>query len=146
MKKIVLLLILAAMVCAFSFANAESLTDLASWPDQDLLATRDLLNEEIFKRGIEAEIDFYPGAYVCGKDIREGSYVIGLKSSESLVFVTIYENEEDFRNGENYITFETMHPDTSGCYVSLKEGMVLDVEESDKVELTIKQVKNSLMP
>lgn len=144
--KELLVAILITVLCLTSTASAESLSDIASWSDADLLATREILDEEIFERGIEFETDFYPGVYVVGEDIKAGQYDIIVHESDSLVFIVVYANKDDYTAQENYIIWENLSPGTTGYHVSLSDGMVLNVIDNDAVTMTIKHFKSPFIP
>lgn len=145
MKKI-LITILVVMLCLSHGSYAESLSDIANWTDADLLATRDILDDEIFKRGIEFETEFYPGVYVVGEDIKAGQYDIIVHESDSLVFIVVYANKDDYIAQENHIIWENLSAGTTGYHVSLSDGMVLNVIDNDAVSMTIKHLKSPFMP
>ncbi len=74
MKKIVALL-LALMLCLGSFP-AFADVDLSAYTQEELISLRDLINQELLKRGIEKAVEVPPGIYIVGEDIPEGTYTI----------------------------------------------------------------------
>lgn len=74
MKKIAAFL-LALVLCLGSFP-AFADVDLSAYTQEELLALRDSINQELLKRGIEKEVEVPPGIYVVGEDIPAGTYTI----------------------------------------------------------------------
>ena len=74
MKKIVALL-LALLLCLGSFP-AFAAVDLSAYTQEELLALRDSINQELLKRGIEKEVTVPNGMYIVGVDIPAGTYTL----------------------------------------------------------------------
>lgn len=74
MKKIAALL-LALLLCMGSLP-AFADVDLSAYTQEELLALRDKINQELLKRGIEKEVIVPIGSYVVGVDIPAGVYTI----------------------------------------------------------------------
>lgn len=74
MKKIVALL-LALLLCLGSFP-AFANVNLSACTQEELLALRDSINQELLKRGIEKEVTVPIGMYEVGVDIPAGTYTL----------------------------------------------------------------------
>ena len=90
MKKLIPLLIaLAVMACA-GLALAEGI-DLAGLTDEEIVALKDRVQEEIVARHIEGTATLSRGTYVAGRDFPAGSYVYTcLATGNEWGNVTIY--------------------------------------------------------
>lgn len=74
MKKIAALL-LALILCLGSLP-AFADVDLSAYTQEELLALRDKINEELLKRGIEKKVEVPQGRYIVGEDIPAGTYTL----------------------------------------------------------------------
>lgn len=74
MKKIVALL-LAVLICLGSFP-AFADVDLSGYTQEELLALREAIKQELLKRGIEKEVTVPIGMYEVGVDIPAGTYTL----------------------------------------------------------------------
>lgn len=74
------------------------------------------------------EEPFYPGTYHVGKDFRAGGYNIHVKktgSSQPVVYIQIYQDEEAFKNGKS-IVYQSFR--SEGYHLSVSDGMVFELQ------------------
>lgn len=119
MKKVCLLVTLVLVV--FAFSSVAEQIDLKSMSDDELIAMKDAISEEMIERGIEIDTVFYPGTYVCGVDIRPGVYYLYGRSDNMIFTVARYKTEENAKNGHN----------GDKAYVKHDETYRLDVKDGD---------------
>lgn len=92
MKKIVALFLVFLLLFSFAFAEI----DISSLSDEDLLALKEDVEEEISERGLIESLILYPGEYLVGRDIEAGGYLMesGSKSEKEdasdYVYLLIY--------------------------------------------------------
>lgn len=122
-------LFLLMVLSAFSFAPAALADgngpDLASMSLDDLLVLRQNIESEITERLASDNSLIYPGVYLVGKDIKEGTYLItGMFSDDYGMQVLVYPSESDYEN-RNYDGYDLKLGEYQ--YVTLKTGMVLQI-------------------
>lgn len=84
MRRIVCIVVAMLVVMGIGFASiAEPIfSDIGNWSDDDLIAYRDSLNEEIIRRCIEDKIELLPGAYKIGSEISPGDYIFFVENED----------------------------------------------------------------
>lgn len=120
MKKIAAFL-LALLLCLGSFP-AFADVDLSAYTHEELIALRDLINQELLKRGIEKEVEVPVGIYIVGEDIPEGTYSIYTSSSDWFSSFHVYDNNGD------YIIIESIQYGKHIGKVVLKNGYTVEIE------------------
>lgn len=140
MRKFVLFFLTASILLT-SAAFAEEI-DYSSLSDDELLDIMFEVSAEITTRGIDVT-EIANGRYIVGVDIRSGKWEITNSADRGfgLLYVKIYNNVDDNEWASNY-TVEGK--DT--CYISLEEGMVLELASIGSPKCYIKEVENSFAP
>lgn len=119
MKKVLMLVVVLALFVSPALSEAIDFTSMSL---DELLVMRQSIEDEIYSRLQEGSGTIWVGAYHVGKDIKAGSYV--LSGIENTIIVHVYESEEDFANHK---TSTNDFVSTTGYYLSVKEGMVIEV-------------------
>lgn len=147
MKKLlsVLFVVLLMAMVITQFSVAEDLSNLEAWSDEDVWAAREILNEELVKRGSEIDSEFYPGVYVGGKSIKSGSYRIRFVEVSAGLIIDLFASEEDYQN-ENYMARDVLYNGTDGYSFTINDGEVIRIKPAGSVKLEIVNTKLSWMP
>ena len=87
MKKIAAFLL--ALVLCLGSLPAFAVVDLGEFTQEDLIALRESINQELLRRGIEKEVTVPVGVYVVGVDIPAGTYSI---KPEVYGWIRLYKN------------------------------------------------------
>lgn len=147
MKKLLATLFatLFIMTSIFQVSLAEDLSNLDSWSDEDIWAAREILNEELVKRGSEVDSEFYPGVYVGGKSIKSGSYRIEFVEVVTGLTIDLFASEEDFEK-EKWTARDVLYKGVEGYSFTINDGEVIRIKPAGSVKLKIKSTKASWMP
>lgn len=149
MKKILSALMVLLMIGSIGIAETAETdqADFSSYSNEELLQMQDEIHEELFDRGVEFETDFYFGVYRVGEDILPGKYsVVLLDDPQYEIDVYVYENEEKHKDRKSVYHGE-MESQGTGCYFSITEGMIMEVETMGKGGvMKIKRIKEVWMP
>ena len=153
MKRLVALaLVLVFVFCGTAFAEGLIVMeeevptvvggiDVTALSDDDLIALKDAVIQEISNRNLAIKGTFGNGTYVVGVDIKPGSYVIS-NTSDELGNYYIYESVEKMQNneimGSGYMT------ENGDATFNLHDGEVLRI--SGIKSATIEEIVASWAP
>ncbi len=89
------IIVLILMVVCFAKAEQNAkMFDFSSFSDDELLALREQLNNEIVGRKLAKKAIVPPGVYLVGTDIPEGRYIV----TGEIASIRVYESEEKVDN------------------------------------------------
>ncbi len=126
MKKFLCLLI--ALLLVGTIALSESV-DLSSMTNDELLALKDQVVQEINERGITTDPHLLSGIYIAGSDITPGKYIIHVPSGQSSGYIYVYENKEKLEKNESAYEHYIVYDKEQDFYVSLEESNVLSIDK-----------------
>ncbi|MBQ8707903.1 MAG: hypothetical protein IJ523_07440 [Succinivibrionaceae bacterium] len=124
MKRILAVIMI---LMAFSVAAFAEEIDLASMSTKELLALHESL-DSILEERFSCQLDvIYPGDYIVGQDIKEGSYVFSCTKVGMANFwiLTTYATEDDYAN-RNSLARQNLQVNGQ-AQINLTDGMVLSV-------------------
>ena len=139
------IMVLLMATSVFQLSLAEDLSNLESWSDEDIWAAREILNEELVKRGSEVDSEFYPGVYVGGKSIKSGSYRIEFVEVATGLTIDLFASEEDFEK-EKWTARDVLYKGIEGYSFTINDGEVIRIKPAGSVKLKIKNTKASWIP
>ena len=105
--------------------------DLSSMSDEEIVALLDQVNQEIVSRGINKTAKLPQGAYIAGKDLPVGRYILTvLAKGDDWGNLTVYKDEG---NGK-LVLWEVVSAPESG---EEPETIFMSLEKGDKIECSV---------
>ena len=126
MKKLLTVLLIFLLIISTSYAET---IDLSSMTIEDLIVLHEQL-DAMLEEKFSCQLDvIYPGNYIVGKDIKEGSYLFSCTKVGMANFwiLTTYVSEDDFAN-RNSLARENLQAGNQ-AQINLTDGMVLSIGE-----------------
>lgn len=133
MLRKVLLILIAVIFCAFTFAASAESSDYASMSFEDLNALKQAIDKEYYSRQEAGPRQIGVGQYLVGKDILPGTVYIAMTIPSDWTdygAVGVYESEEAIEQ-KNAIASHTIYIGSEPKAVQLNEGNILVVSWTD---------------
>lgn len=135
MKKFVAVISILALLFCLVSAFAEGI-DLKGLSDDELLALKDSVMDEISERSISIDYDFSPGIYLVNRDIKAGDYNLHFSNVEDKILLFIYNSSSD-RDNSNPLYTEIIKDPERDYHIHLEDGMVFEMLQYGEADIKI---------